>query len=52
MPKPGSSRYLTFATNLLISNFTGKQFFFMQINILIPKYLEEYYFLEMKPILA
>ena len=35
MPKPGSSRYLTFATNPLLSNIIRKYIFFMQIDILV-----------------
>ena len=34
MPKPGSSRFLTFAKNTLLSNCIGKYIFFMQIDIL------------------
>ena len=50
MPKPGSSRFLTFAKNTLLSNCIGKKFFFTQIDILVLKYLKEYYFLKMKQI--
>ena len=39
MPKTGSSRYLTFATNPLLSNFIGKLKSFMQIDLSVPKYL-------------
>ena len=33
MPKPGPSRYLTIATNTLLSNVIEKYNFFMQIDI-------------------
>ena len=35
MPKPGPSRYLTFATNPILSNFIGKFFFSCKLRLFV-----------------